>query len=447
MIIRKGYKFRLKANPEQERLFRIFSGHCRFIWNKALALQMARLDRKTPLLSYQDLAGLLKLWKQSEEYGFLQEAHSQIEQQVLKDLDRAWWDGLKRAKGMPRFRKKGKHDSFRYPQGFKVQGNRVYLPKIGWIGFFKSRNIEGTPKNVTMSRRGRHWFMSIQIEWEVSDPVKASASAVGLDLGVSRFATLSDGTFYEPLNSFRRLEKKLAREQRKLSWKQKFSRNWRKQKEKVARLHLRIADARNDYLHKVSSKISKSHAMVVMEDLRVRNLSASSKGTVESPGHNVRQKADLNKAILDQGWYAFRRMLAYKLTWAGGVLKLVPAQYTSQTCPECGRVSKDNRRSQAAFRCEACGYEKHADLVAAINILRRAGHARIACGDSGLIGRLAQEPSRHAAKPLSGIPFVYGGEDVNFITSLPNGQLLEKWLRAVPSLILILRPQGMFAQE
>lgn len=412
MILRKGYKYRLKANSEHERLFRLFSGHCRFVWNKALALQKGRLESKIPLLSYQDLAGFLKLWKRSEEYGFLKEAHSQIEQQVLKDLDRALWDGLKKAKGMPRFRKKGKHDSFRYPQGFKIEGNRVYLPKIGWVGFRKSRDILGTLKNLTVSRRGRHWFASIQTEREVPEPVPAVSAAAGIDLGVTRFATLSDGTVYAPLNSFRQLEKKLARGQRRLSRKQKYSSNWRKQKEKITRLHVRIADARQDYLHKVSTEISKNHAIIVMEDLRVRNMSASAKGTVENPGHNVRQKAGLNKAILDQGWHAFRRMLGYKLAWSGGVLEVVPPHHTSQTCPECGHVSQDNRRSQAAFRCESCEYENHADLVGAINILRRAGHARIACGDTGLTGGQAQEPSRLAAQPLSGIPFVYGGEDV-----------------------------------
>lgn len=397
MIIRKGYRFRLKTKGEHEHLFALFSGHCRFIWNKALALQKARLESHTALLSYQDLCGLLKLWKASEEYGFLKGAHSQAEQQVLKDLYRALWDGLKKTRGMPRFRKKGRHDSFHYPQGFKVEGSRVYLPKIGWVGFFKSREIQGTPKNITVSRQGRHWFVSIQTEREVPAPLHPSTSAVGLDLGVKRFATLSDGTVYEPLDSFRSLEGKLARAQRKLSRKVKFSANWKKQKEKIAWLHLRIADARNDYLHKTSTEISKNHAMVVLEDLRVRNMSASARGTVESPGNNVRAKAGLNKAILDQGWYAFRQMLAYKLLWSRGSLEVVPANHTSQTCPECGHVSKDNRCSQAVFRCGACGCEAHADLVGAINIFRRAGHARIACGDTGLVGGLAQEPSRRAA--------------------------------------------------
>jgi putative transposase len=118
--------------------------------------------------------------------------------------------------------------------------------------------------------------------------------------------------------------------------------------------------------------------MVVMEDLRVRSLSASAKGTVQAPGRNVLKKAGLNKAILDQGWYAFRRMLAYKLAWLGGVLELVLPQHTSRTCPDCGHISKENRVSQEVFSCVACGFEGNADLVAAINILRRAGHARIA---------------------------------------------------------------------
>ncbi|MBM4296049.1 MAG: transposase, partial [Deltaproteobacteria bacterium] len=112
MLRRQGYKFRLKTKGGHERRFLRFCGHCRFVWNKALALQLARLESRTPLLSYQDLAGLLRLWKQSEEYGFLREAHSQVLQQVLRDLDRALWDGLKKAKGMPRFRKKVRQDSF-----------------------------------------------------------------------------------------------------------------------------------------------------------------------------------------------------------------------------------------------------------------------------------------------------------------------------------------------
>ena len=118
--------------------------------------------------------------------------------------------------------------------------------------------------------------------------------------------------------------------------------------------------------------------MVCMEDLQVRNMSGSASGTRESPGRNVRAKSGLNKSILDQGWNEFRRQLEYKLTWNGGYLLVVPPQNTSRTCPCCGHISADNRKTQAKFRCVTCGFEENADVVGAINILR-AGHARLAC--------------------------------------------------------------------
>ncbi|WP_459947922.1 RNA-guided endonuclease InsQ/TnpB family protein, partial [Desulfocastanea catecholica] len=186
----------------------------------------------------------------------------------------------KNPKRFPRFKKKGKDtDSFRYPQGFKLDGNRVFLPKIGWVRFIKSREIEGTPRNITVSRRGDHWYVSIQTEREIPEPVHPSAFAVGIDMGIARFATMSDGSFLEPLNSFKKLEMKLAKEQRKLARKVKFSANWQKQKKKITRLHIRIADTRNDYLHKSSTTISKNHAIVYVEDLKIRNMSRSAAGT------------------------------------------------------------------------------------------------------------------------------------------------------------------------
>jgi putative transposase len=163
-----------------------------------------------------------------------------------------------------------------------------------------------------------------------------------------------------------------------MSHKTKFSSNWKKAKARVQRLHSRIGHARRDHLHKISTTISQNHAMVCIEDLQVRNMSRSASGTAEKPGKNVRAKSGLNKSILDQGWFAFRRQLEYKLPWQGGCLIAVPPQNTSRTCPCCGHVSADNRPTQARFACVGCGFEEHADLVGAINILR-AGHARCAC--------------------------------------------------------------------
>lgn len=387
MKIRKAYKYRLKAKQEQEALFRQQAGCCRFVWNKALALQKERLDGGEKVLRYVEIAKLLTGWKKEEETVWLAEAQSQTMQQTLKFLDQAIKEAFdkKNPKRFPRFKKKGKStDSFRYPQGFKLDGNRIFLPKIGWVRFIKSREIEGSLRNVTVSRRGDHWYVSIQTEREIAEPIHPSVSSVGIDLGVTRFATLSDGSFLEPLNSSKKLEEKLAKEQRRLARKKKLSTNWKKQKKKITRLHIRIADARNDYLHKSSATISKNHAIVYVEDLKIRNMSRSAAGTTEAPGKNVRVKSGLNRAILDQGWFEFRRQLEYKLAWAGGWLVSVPPRNTSRTCPACGHIAKENRKTQAQFRCLDCGFEENADHVGAINILR-AGHARFACEVSGAV--------------------------------------------------------------
>ena len=146
------------------------------------------------------------------------------------------------------------------------------------------------------------------------------------------------------------MEMKLAREQRKLARKTTRSNNWQKQKERITRLHIRIADMRNDYLHKLSTTISKNHAVVVLEDLKVKDMSASAQGTREKPGRNVKQKAGLNKAILDQGWGNFRLYLEYKQARLGGWVIYVNPAYTSQTCSGCGNVHPDNRREPVRLR-------------------------------------------------------------------------------------------------
>ena len=394
MKICKAFKFRLKTNAEIEEKFRQFSGCCRFVWNKAWSINKKRIENNQPLIWYNEMCWFLTLWKKSIEYSFLKQANTQSLQQALRNLDRATKNGFDKKqplKRMPRMKKRGRHDSFRYPQYFKLDGNRIYLPKIGWVRFFKNRPVEGTPRNITVSRKGKHWYVSIQTEMEVAEPIHPSSSIVGIDMGIARFVTLSDGSYLEPLNSFKKLEDKLAREQRKLAKKKKYSNNWHKQKARITKIHIRIADARKDYLNKDSTTISKNHAVVVLEDLRIKNMSGSAKGTSENPGKNVRAKAGLNKAILDQGWFEFRRQLEYKQLWRGGKVVAIPPKNTSRTCPECGFVSSKNRKTQSKFACE-CGYRNHADHVAAINILA-AGQAVPACGEAALAVSTKQEPA------------------------------------------------------
>ena len=303
-------------------------------------------------------------------------------------------------KNIAQIKKKGVHDAFRYPQGFRLdEGNsRIFLPKIGWMRYRKSRATEGVPKQVTVSLSAGKWYVSIQTEREVPEPVHPLQTAVGIDMGIARFATLSDGSSLRPLHSFRKHEKKLAALQRKAAKRVKFSANWRKLKARIQRLHRKIANVRNDFLHKATTSISKNHALVVIEDLKVQNMSRSASGTLDHPGKNVRVKAGLNKSILDQGWFEFRRQLAYKLAWLGGTLLLVPPQYTSQTCSHCGCVDKSNRLSQAKFKCTACGFECNADHNAALNILA-AGQAVSACGAGrAQAPALKQEPAYGVAR-------------------------------------------------
>ena len=400
MKILQAFKFQLKSHTADVTKLRQFAGACRFVWNKALELEKKSFESSGKYLGYNKNAGKLKEWKNQPETAFLSDVHSQILQQKLKDLDRAYKNFFEGRADLPKFKKRGLNDSFRYPQGFKVDENnsRVYLPKIGWISYHKSRLILGTPKQMTISCKCGKWYVSIQTERYVDDPVHPSDQEIGIDMGIKKFAAMSDETSIEPQNSFRSHEKKLAKLQKQLSRKQKFSKNWQKQKLRVQKQHLKIANVRNDFLHKNSTTISKNHALIVMEDLKVSNMSASASGSLEKPGRNVRAKSGLNKAILDQGWYEFRRQIGYKLTWLGGTLLLVSPRNTSLTCNNCGCIDKGNRISQAQFKCVSCGHVDNADFNAAKNILA-AGQAVSACGAGrAQAPAMKQEPAYGASQ-------------------------------------------------
>ncbi|QIK36696.1 transposase [Caldichromatium japonicum] len=402
----QAFKFELKPNGDQARDLRRFAGSCRFVYNRALALQQERYATGEKKLGYADLCKALTAWKADPPTAWLGEAPAQALRQSLKDLDQAYANFFAKRAGFPRFKKKGQSDSFRYSDSEKIKldqaNSRIFLPKLGWLRYRNSREVLGVVKNVTVSQSGGKWFVSIQTEREVERPIP-QGGAVGIDMGIVRFATLSDGTVYAPLNSFKRHETRLRKAQQALSRKVKFSNNWKKAKARVQRIHSRIRNARRDFLHKTSTAISKNHAMVCIEDLQVGNMTKSAAGTIEQPGRNVRGKSGLNKSILDQGWFEFRRQLDYKLAWRGGWLIAVPPQNTSRTCPCCGHVSADNRQTQDRFECVECGFEENADVVGAINVLR-AGHARFACEVSDAIGPQQQEPTEAVQERFNTTP-------------------------------------------
>ncbi len=338
----------------------------------------------------------LREWRRDPESFWLADAPIGALQQALRNLERAYARYHSHQSEPPTFKKRGRSEGFRCAEAneFKLDqaNSRILLPKLGWVRYRNSRKVLGRLANVTVSASCGEWFVSMLAGRQVERQV-AHGPAVGIDMGVVRFATLSDGSFHAPLNSFRRHEKALATAHRSLSRKAKYSNNWRKEKFKVQRIYVRIANARRDYLHKISSAISKNHAVVCIEDLQVSAMSQSAATHSGYVIRSARAKRGLNKSILDQGWFEFRRQLEYKLRWNGGRLVTVSPRNTSITCPGCGHVSRENRLSQAQFECEQCRYQENADLVGAINVLR-AGHARLACAEtSPAYEAMGQEPT------------------------------------------------------
>lgn len=393
----QAFKYELQPDGEQARDMRKISGACRFVFNKALSLQKENHETGSPFISYVTMAKRLTEWRNSTETPWLKEAPCHPLQHALKDLDRAYKNFFAKRADFPRFKRKGNGSSFRYPDPTQIKldqaNSRIFLPKLGWIRYRKSRETVGELRNVTLSSIGEKWFVSIQTQREVIPPEITAATAIGIDVGITRFATMNDGSYIAPLNSFKKHQQRLKRYQRRMSRKVKFSNNWKKAKAKVQKIHTRVGNARKDFLHKTTTTISKNHALVCVEDLQVRNMSKTAAGTKEHPGKMVRQKSGLNRSILDQGWGMFRSQLEYKLEWNGGMLLAVPPQNTSQMCPSCHHICEYNRKTQAQFDCVNCGYKNNADVVGAMNILER-GYRLLARGEMVHLGRSKkQEPA------------------------------------------------------
>ena len=388
---RKANYFRLYPTDEQAQQMAQFVGAARYVYNLALE---QRSEWYRPGRTFNFAGQCREVTMLRAEVDWLKAAPVHVLQQALRDLDRAyqnWWAGRAEA---PTPRRRGLNDSMRFPDpnGIDVQrtgrsSGRIKLPKLGWVRFRGWHELHGDICNATVSRRAGKWFVSVQCEREAVEVPASALPAVGIDMGVAAFATLSDGRTIAPVNHGKKALKALRRAQRDLARKRRGSNNRRKAVRRVAKIQMQVANARKDFLHKVSTDIAKNHGVVVVEALRVRNMSASAKGTAEAPGRKVRQKAGLNRSILDQGWSAFRIMLAYKLADRGGRLVEVDPAHTSQTCAACGAVDARSRQDQARFVCTTCGHEAHADINAAINIKRRAD-----CALKPVDGHLGKRP-------------------------------------------------------
>ena len=376
----KACKIRLYPNVKQQEIISTQIGGARYIYNRMLALKNFAYKKLGKTVSKFDLIKHATKLKTRDKTSWLKDIHSQVLQQSISNMDLAYKNFFRRVKkgevsGFPKF--KSKHhsrQSFQYPQGVKLDKNKIYLPKVGWIkckGFRK--DFIGKIKTVTVSVEAYQYHASILIDDGIEDvKISHNNQSIGLDVGVKLIVADSNGNKVKPLELKRELHK-LELRAKQLSNKKKGSKNRIKAKEKLAKIHIQIANKRKDFLHKLSTKYSENQTIIV-EDLKIKNMSKSAKGTIEKHGKNVKAKSGLNRAITQSSWGMFFDMLDYKLKQRGGELIKVNPQHTSQTCPICKYVSKENRLTQSKFVCKKCSYTNNADVVGALNILDRGIH-------------------------------------------------------------------------
>jgi len=372
----KAVKVRLYPNSEQKQIIAFQIGGARYVYNRALALRKYAYSKFGIKIGKFALINHITKLKKREMTSWLKEIDSQAIQQSIANMDRAYQHFFKGG-GYPKF--KSRHhskQSYQYPQRVKIEGNKVFLPKVGWVRMRGWREaFEGKIKTVTISYEAYQYHASILIDIEdgILKPCNNIDKTIGIDVGVSLVVADSDGNKVKPLSLLRELAK-LRLRAKQFSQKKKGSKSRAKAKAKLAKANLKIANKRKDFLHKLSLQYAENQGIVVVEDLKIKNMTKSAKGTKESPGKNVKQKAGLNRLITQQSWGMFFELLNYKLKERGGKLIRVDPKHTSQTCNTCGCVSKESRQSQSKFVCTACGYTANADTNAAKNILVRGIH-------------------------------------------------------------------------
>ncbi|GAH19041.1 unnamed protein product [marine sediment metagenome] len=286
-------------------------------------------------------------------------------QTAVRNLSTAFKNFFNKQNAFPTFKKKGKNDSFTCPQKFRIEEERncIFIPKVGEVKYRNSRPIEGKVKPITVSKNCGHWYVSVLTEQEIQEKPKTFVNPIGIDVGLKEFAVLSTGEVIPNPRFYRTLEEKLVKEQRKLSRKEKFSNNWKKKLAKVQKIHSKIANARKDFLHKLSTQIVNNHDIIGVEDLNI-------KGMVRN--HH------LAKSIADAGWSMFNNFLEYKCLWQSKTFQKVERFYpSSQLCSECGskQIMPLHLRT---YVCKDCGTNIDRDFNASKNIELRALQSALA---------------------------------------------------------------------
>ena len=371
MDIKRAYRFRFYPTPEQETLLAQTFGCVRFVYNHMLRLRSEAWEHRQERMGYHDTSAALTLLKKQPEYAWLNDVSSVPLQQALRHLQTAFGNFFAKRGRYPQFKRKGGHQSAEYTaSAFRWDGQALKLAKMDApLNVCWSRQIPPAAKvtTVTVSKdaSGRY-FVSLLCD-DVVCAKPEVAQVVGIDLGLTHFAILSDGEKIPAPNAFRKHEKKLAKLQRRLAKKKKGSKNRTKARLKVAKLHAKIADIRKDFIHKLSTRLIHENQVIAVETLAVSNMKKNRK---------------LAKSIGDAGWAEFVRQLEYKAKWYGRELVKIDRWYpSSKRCSDCGHTVEKMPLKVRHWTCPECGANHDRDINAARNILA-AGLAVSARGEA-----------------------------------------------------------------
>src|SRR5690625_1079088 len=367
MLVNKAYKFRIYPTKEQETLIAKTIGCSRFVFNRFLGRWNDTYKETGKGLTYSSCSA--ELTKLKKELVWLQEVDSIALQSSLQNLADSYSRFFKKQNKAPRFKSK-KNDVQSYTtketnNNIAIVNSKIKLPKLGLVHFAKSRDVHGRILNATVRRNpSGKYFVSILAETEVQ-PLEKTGSSIGIDLGITDFAILSDGRKIDNNKFTSNMEKKLKREQRKLARRALHAKNkginlfdaknYQKQKQKVARLHERVMNQRDDFLNKLSTEIIKNHDIICIEDLNTKGMLRNHK---------------LAKSISDVSWSAFVTKLEYKAKWYGKTIVKVSRWFpSSQICSECGHQNGKNPLEMRDWKCSDCHEHHDRDINASKNIL------------------------------------------------------------------------------
>jgi putative transposase len=356
MKLLKAYRFRVRPTKAQEEALYRMAGARRFVYNWALQRRKSYYAEHGRGISAKQLSSELTALKSQPHALWLKEAHAQLLQQALKDLDRAFRSFFEKRARFPRFRsKKAGHFVFRFPQRVKVKDGKVYVPKIGWVRIRQSHEVAGRTKSATFKRDTLgHWYVCVTTEFEVPDAgLPAPTTPVGVDLGLKDFAVLSDGSKIKAPRILRKSDKSLRRSQKSLSRRRPGSHRREKAKRRVARLHRKVSNQRADFLHKLTTNLTRKYDCICVEDLNNKGLA----------------RTKLARSVLDAAFGEFRRQVKYKTAWnlkhCVEVGRFFPS---TKLCSECGTINPNLTLSDRTWTC-VCGTLHDRDLNASKNIL------------------------------------------------------------------------------